>query len=59
MKTEAQKKAQKTYMATQVTKAVRFDKNNEKEVLDFLNKKGNFTSFVKSLIQKEMDKEKE
>lgn len=58
-KTEAQKRAQKTYMMTKVSKVIRFDKQDEKQVLDFLEKKGNFTKFVKSLILKEMNKTEE
>lgn len=55
MKTNAKRKAQKKYMATKKSKIIHFDIEKEKEMLDFIKKQPNFTKFVKTLIEREMN----
>ena len=54
---------QKKYIADFVKKnylkkEIKFNKKTESELIDFINKKNNFTNYVKKLIEDDMKKEK-
>ncbi|WP_300077700.1 hypothetical protein [uncultured Thomasclavelia sp.] len=60
VRSEAQKRADKNYNKNSVVvKIIKFNKSKDKDILDFIENKKPFMTYIKDLIRKDIENEKQ